>query len=51
MSLHTWRHQGPSKPGRCATFALNSHWGRAATGKKIIICAYVRRVALVVSLW
>ena len=34
MSLHTWRCQGPCKPSSCATFMLNSHWGRAATGKK-----------------
>ena len=34
MSLHTWHHQGPHKPSSCATFTLNSHWGRAATGKK-----------------
>ena len=32
--LHTWHHQGPCKPSSCATFKLNSHWGRAATGKK-----------------
>ena len=34
MSMHTWCHQGPRKPSSCATFTLNSHWGRAATGKK-----------------
>ena len=34
MSLHTWHLQGPRKPSSCATFTLNSHWGRAATGKK-----------------
>ena len=34
MSLHTWHHQGPQKPSSCTTFMLNSHWGRAATGKK-----------------
>ena len=33
MSLHTWCCQGPRK-SRCATFTLNSHWGRTATGKK-----------------
>ena len=33
MSLHTWRHQGPHKPSSCTTFTLNSHSGRAATGK------------------
>ena len=42
MSLHTWRHQGPLKPGSCATFMLNAHWGRAAAGKKS--CVYVLRV-------
>ena len=35
MSLHTWCRQGPHKPSSCATFMLNSHWGRAATGKKV----------------
>ena len=34
MSLHTWCHQGPRKSSSCTTFMLNSHWGRAATGKK-----------------
>ena len=34
VSLNTWRHQGPHKPSSCTTFTLNSHWGRAATGKK-----------------
>ena len=34
MSLHIWCHQGPHKPSSCSTFTLNSHWGRAATGKK-----------------
>ena len=48
MPLHTWRCQGPSKPSRCATFALNSHWGRAATGiKKCWV--YAHRVTSVVS--
>ena len=28
---------------------LNTHWGKAATGKKKKACMYVRRVALVVS--
>ena len=36
MSLHTWRCQGPHKPSSCATFTLNSHWGRATTGKKVL---------------
>ena len=34
MSLHTWHRQGPRKPSNCTTFTLNSHWGRAATGKE-----------------
>ena len=34
MSLHVWHRQGPCKPSSCTTFTLNSHWGRAATGKK-----------------
>ena len=34
MSLHTCHRQGLHKPSSCATFALKSHWGRAATGKK-----------------
>ena len=46
MSLHTRCHQGPRKPSSCATFTLNSLWGRADTGGKSCICA--RRVALVV---
>ena len=45
MSLHTWHRQGPRKPRSCATFTLNSHWGRAATGKKSL----ASRVASVVS--
>ena len=40
MSLHTWCHQGPSKPSSCVTFTINSHWGRAATGKKKIVPMY-----------
>ena len=31
MSLNTWHRQGPRKPSSCATFTLNSHWGRVAT--------------------
>ena len=37
MSLPTWCRQGPCKPSSCATFMLNSHWGRAATGKKSLV--------------
>ena len=33
MSLHTWCCQDPGNIHSCATFALNPHWGRAATGK------------------
>ena len=36
MSLHTWRHQDPGKPSTCASFTVNSHWGRAAKGKKVL---------------
>ena len=45
---------GPCKPSSCATFTFNSHWGRAATGKKEKkSCAYTHRVASVMSssLW
>ena len=48
MSLHAWHCQGPHKPSSCATFTLNTHWGRAATGKKMS-CIYACRVASVVS--
>ena len=41
--------QGPHKPSSCATFTLNSHWGRAATGKKSLVPMHKLRVALVVS--
>ena len=34
MSLYTWHRQGPHNPSSYATFTLNSHWGRAVTGKK-----------------
>ena len=37
MSLHTWCCQGPLKPSSCATFTLNSHWSRAASGKKTVL--------------
>jgi len=37
VSLHTWSHHGPRKPSGCTTFMLNSHWGRAATGKKSLV--------------
>ena len=38
VSLHIWHCQGPDKPGSCATFMLNSHCSRGATGKKKILC-------------
>ena len=52
MSLHTWHCQGLHKPSSCATFMLNSHWGRAARGNKTS-CVYALRVpsALSYSLW
>ena len=54
MFLHTWRHQGPHKPSSCATFMLNSHWDRAAIGKKKVLCLCVwghfHRVQLFVTL-
>ena len=48
MSLHTWRRQGSHRPSSWATFILNSHWGRAATGKKKS-CIYACRVTSAVS--
>ena len=36
VSLHTRQHQAPHKPSSCATFRLKPHWGRAATGKKVL---------------
>ena len=32
----TWCRQGPRKPSSCTIITLNSHWGRAATGKKCL---------------
>ena len=50
MSLHTWHRQSPCTPSSCTTFMLNSHWGRAATGKKNLLHeVFVHRVASVVS--
>ena len=54
MSLHTWRRQGPHKPSSCTTFTLNSHWGRAATGKKSLAPMHTGSlcsVRLVATLW
>ena len=36
VSAHTSHHQSTCKPSSCATFMLNSHWGRAAAGKKAL---------------
>ena len=47
MSLHTWCHQTPCKPSSCSTFTLNSHWGRAATGK--MSCVHACTATLVMS--
>ena len=54
MSLHTWGCQGSRKPSSCATFMLNPHWGRAATGKKVLcLCMQGRfsHVQLFATLW
>ena len=48
MSLHTWCRQGRLKPSSCTAFMFNSHWGRAATGKKKSFI-HVHRVSSVVS--
>ena len=48
MPLHTQSHQGSRKPSSCATFTLNSHWGRAASGEEKA-CVCVSRVASVTS--
>ena len=55
MSLHTFHRQGSRKPSSCAAFMLNSHWGRAAIGKKRVLhlCAqgHFGSVPLFVSLY
>ena len=54
MSLHTWHFQGPCKPSSCATFTLDPHWGRTATGKKDLpLCmqGHFGLVQLFVTLW
>ena len=48
MPLHTWCRQGPCNPSSCATFMLNPHWSRAASGKKKY-CIYACRVTSVMS--
>ena len=42
---HTWRGQSPHNPSSYATFMLNLHWAKAATGKN----TYASKVASVVS--
>ena len=37
MVLNNWHYQSPCKPSSCSTFMLNSHWDRAATGKKSLV--------------
>ena len=54
MSLHLWHHKSPCKPSSCATFMLNCHWGRTATGKKgLHLCMQGRfaSVQLFATLW
>ena len=54
MSLHTWGCQGSRKPSSCTTFMLNPHWGRAATGKKVLhLCVqgHLGHVRLFAILW
>ena len=45
-----WSCQGPCKPSSCATFMINSHWGKTATGKKKS-CVYTCRVTSVISIY
>ena len=54
MSLHTLCHEGTHKASSHATFLLNSHGGRAATGKKkYCLCAqgHFSHVQLFATLW
>ena len=51
MSLCTWHPQGPCKPSSCATFTLNSHWGRAASGKKSLKQGHFGSVQLFATMW
>ena len=54
MSLHICHRHSPCKPSSCATFMLNSHWGRAATGKKgLHLCTqgHFSSVRLFATLW
>ena len=36
VSLHTWRCRGLYKLSNCATFILNSHWGKLPQAKKVL---------------
>ena len=42
--------QGPHKPSSCTTFTLNSHWGRAATGKKSLVSMHIGSLWLCLTL-
>ena len=50
MSLHTWHSQGPCKPSSYTTFMLNTHWGRAATGKKSLASMHTGWLLLCLTL-
>ena len=50
MSLHTWCHQGPLNPSSHATFTLNPHWDRAATGKKRLAPVHMGSLQLCATL-
>ena len=54
MCLYTGCHPGPCKPSSCAIFTFSSHWGRAATGKQILVSmctGHFGSVLLIVTLW
>ena len=44
-------HPCPHKRSSCTTFTLNFHWGRAATGKKVLCLCVQGRFGSVDSLW
>ena len=45
------QHQGQHKQSSCATFMLNSHWGRADTGKKkSLVSVHTRSLWLCLAL-
>ena len=46
LSLHTWHCQGPHKPRSCATFMLNSHCGRADSGKRSLVSMHAGSLRL-----